>query len=290
MTTQQLSEWIPYVVGGLLALALVLFLLSLHQLRRGRKGPYWRIRRQAGQRGGVLFLISMGLFGLALAIALVSGLTALALGRVGNLLRVSEPEVVVSISETPTALTLAPTTTRTSAPSATPRPTQTPTDSPTMTPRATSTATATPTITSTPTETPLPTATYETALHLYQPAGARRAADSALLRILSADTGVSVNQTPLEPRTAFDVGTRRIYLFFTFRDMEDGVAWTRILYREGAPLQGSTLLWSLGEEGSSYFFFGNADGYPAGHYDVQFLLGDDVMSEFSFDVLAANAE
>ena len=67
--------------------------------------------------------------------------------------------------------------------------------------------------------------------------------------------------------------------------MEDGVAWSRILYRDGAPLQGSTLLWSMGGEGSSYFFFGSDTGYLPGDYRVELRLGDVVTSEYTFRVV-----
>ena len=79
MTARLIATILPYVIVAMLALALALFVLALQQLRRGRTGPYWRLRRQAGERGGQLFLASVTLFGLAFALAFFSGLADLAL-------------------------------------------------------------------------------------------------------------------------------------------------------------------------------------------------------------------
>src|SRR5690554_6241934 len=86
MNTLELARFVPHIVVGLLILAFLLFLLAVQQLRVGRRGPYWRMRREAGQRGGQLFLMSVALFGVAAAIAFFSGFAALALGQFNALL------------------------------------------------------------------------------------------------------------------------------------------------------------------------------------------------------------
>lgn len=278
--TQALARYIPHLVAGLLALGGVLFLLAMHQLRVGRRGPYWRMRREAGQRGGQLFLISVAIFGLAGAIAFFSGFAAIALGRFNEWFLPESGAAAAAPTNTPAIGTLEPTATPTLTPTVTPSPTATETPTPTLT----QTPSATPTLTLTPSETPSPTATFETALNLAQPEGARPPGDRALVSILSADIEVSNNATPLTSRTEFSAGVRRIYLFISYRAMEDGVAWSRVLYRDGALFQGSTLLWSLGAEGASYFFFGYDEGYPPGEYRAALLLGDRVVSEFEFRV------
>lgn len=285
MNTLELARFIPHLVVGMLISAFVLFLLAIQQLRIGRRGPYWRMRREAGQRGGQLFLLSVALFALAGTIAFFSGFAALAVGQFNELfLGRGEVEVAnaaaLTLSATPTA---SPTHTAT----ATPTPTHTPTPTATYTATATPTVTNTPTPTFTPSNTPTPTATYETALRLYEPVGARAAPEDAVVRVLSADTAVSSNQTPLQPRVEFPAGTKRIYLFFSYRNMTDGVVWSRVLYRNGAMLQGGTLLWGMGQQGSSYFFFGSDEGYLPGDYRVELLIGADVVSEFEFRVVEA---
>ncbi|RMF76429.1 MAG: hypothetical protein D6737_20200, partial [Chloroflexi bacterium] len=81
MTLRDIIDVFPQVIGGLLAVALLLFLISLQQLRVGRTGSYWRQRRNAGTRGGRLFLFSTGLFIFAAAAGLFFVLGLLATGR-----------------------------------------------------------------------------------------------------------------------------------------------------------------------------------------------------------------
>jgi hypothetical protein len=275
--TRDLVDLIPYVVISMIALAAVLFLLALHQLRRGRTGPYWRLRREAGQRGGQLFLIAVALFGSALGIAFFSGFAAVAMSRVNGFLAERSPAPVV-IVEQPT---------ETPTPDLSPSAPVTATDTPTPSAISTTdipTATSTPTITPTPTLTLTPSATYETAFRLDVPANARAPRPDAMINIVAADSAVSPDETPVQPRSAFEAGIRRVYLFINFQAMDDGVAWSRVLYRDGAPVQGSTLLWSLGEAGTSYFFLGNEDGYPPGSYSVEVMIGLQVVTTFEFTV------
>jgi hypothetical protein len=71
-----------------------------------------------------------------------------------------------------------------------------------------------------------------------------------------------------------------------FENMADGVAWSRVLYRDGQPIQGQAYLWSQGEAGESFFFFGNVDGYPAGSYEARLFIGESEMSRLEFSIVA----
>src|SRR6185369_13068212 len=111
--TRLLVTLLPYFIIGLYVIALLAFVLSLQQLRRGRTGPYWRLRRTAGQRGGQLFLLSIALIGIASALALFSGLGDLAYRRLTGTLIVDPdiPKGVVLPTLTQTLrFTLTPTT------------------------------------------------------------------------------------------------------------------------------------------------------------------------------------
>ncbi len=296
MTGQQIATLLTYIIIGLFALTCLLFLLALQQLHRGRRGPYWRLRRQAGQRGGKLLITAVVLFVFTLALALYSGLAAVAL-RGGDGLALlfgrGRPAyagvVVPTFSPTPDEQptftpTLTPTLTATTVPTLTTLPSVTPTSSPTLSP----THTLTPTVTLTPTETPTPTITFtpsptfEVTLRLTPLPNSRTARQNARIQIIAADATVTRNQTPVEPRAQFPAGIRRIYLFINYEQMDNGVGWSRVLYREGIPVQGQAYLWSLGEAGGSYFFFGHENGYAPGSYEVRLYLGDNEMSRFSF--------
>ncbi len=292
MTVQQIATLLPYLIGGLFLLAFASFLLSLYQLRRGRTGQYWRIRRQAGQFGGKLFLTSLVLFGVALALAFYSGLTAIAFRGLNNLFAPNAPVLqgvaLPTITSTSTETTEPTATTRVTS---TPAPTLTPTiitSTPTPEPTSTSTPTLTltPTETLTPTITPTPTATYESVLRLTPPFSTRRARPEASIQITAADEAISASKTPLQPRTTFTAGVKRIYLFMNYQAMDDGVAWTRVLYRDDVAVQGQAYLWSMGENGASFFFFGSEDGYLPGGYEVRLYLGDEEINRFAFTITA----
>lgn len=106
-----------------------------------------------------------------------------------------------------------------------------------------------------------------------------------MIRIIAADQALSDNETPLDPRTTFDTGLQRFYLFISFRNMQNGVVWSRVLFRDGEPLQGGGYVWTLGADGSGYFFFGNTDGYEPGDYEVRLYLEDQEVTSFSFEVV-----
>ena len=295
MTAQQIANLLPYLLVSMFLLAVMLFMLALQQLRRGRKGPYWRLRRQAGQRGGRLLIASVGLLMLTLGLAFYSGLAAVAFRGIDSVLGRNQttyagvfvPTLTPTLEESPTAtatLTATPTETSTATQVPTIVTTVPDTPSPTAQPSATPTVTATPTQTLTPTATLTPSATFAVALRLTAPPASRPAREDARINLIAADDAVTGNATPLEPQTDFAAGTQRIYLFMNFENMDNGVAWTRILFRDDVPVQGQAYLWSMGTSGSSYFFFGHESGYEPGDYEVRIYLRDSVVSQFPFTV------
>lgn len=288
---RQIVNYLPQIIIGLFALAGVLLLLSLYLIRRGRTGPYWRARREAGQQGGRLFLLSVGLFAAAFATAFfgigalvaVRGFDALFPDRdalQGVVLPTLTPTSLDTMTDTPTVESTVihmPTLTPTHRlPSATRPLGITPT--PTRTPAPTSTAMPTRTPTITPTPTP------ELILGLTPLQSDVESPANAVVEIIAADEVVSENWTPVEPRRVFAAGIKRIYLFISYRDMRDMVVWSRVLYRDGLPIQGRSYFWTLGEEGSSFFFFGDENGYPPGDYEARLFLDDKEVSRFEFSI------
>jgi len=295
MAARDLATLITYLIAALFVIAVVLFLFALGQLRRGRKGSYWRLRRQASQRGGALLLISLGLFAVAFALAFYSGLAALAFrgiddffaGRTSGFAGVIVPTSTVTPEATTASVTpfAEPTSTPTATvqPSATVAPSATQTSTPTQT--ETATPTATPTMSPTPSETPTFTPTVDSVLQLIPPVNGIPARTSAVIQITAADEAINLgNNTPVEPHTSFPSGIKRIYLFLTYDQMDDGVTWSRVLYRDGQPIQGQSYLWSQGESGDSFFFFGDEEGYPPGMYEVRLFIGEEEVNRFEFVV------
>lgn len=293
---QQLTDLLPSIIIVMLVVALVLFIMALQQLYLGRTGSYWRLRRTAGQRGGRLFLLSVGLFIVALALAFYSGLAGVAYNQI-NLLLANDPSGLKGVAlptatnpgdptRTPTATItpVPPSRTPTGTATATPTPTNLPSATLTNTATTTSTATETPTATLTPSITLTLTPTFEAILNLTPVQSSRQPRPSAALDLTAVAEGVTLDGRPDQPETTFPAGITRIFLFFSYRDLDNGLAWSRILYREGIPVQGQSYLWSGGETGSSFFFFGDQAGYLPGEYTVRLFLGDQEMSRLTFTI------
>jgi len=182
------------------------------------------------------------------------------------------PTVTATLTFTATATpteTLTPSPTQTFTPSATPTPTFTFT--PTATP--TETATPTPTFTFTPSATPSPTLIPLALLSApvlessVTPSGRARLTITALGTRLSA-TGQIVNaQQPFKAPIA------RVYFAVRAENLQSGVLWRRELLHNGAVVQAASYLWGLRAQGQMVFFFGQAEGFPAGDYEIRLYIG-----------------
>lgn len=148
-------------------------------------------------------------------------------------------------------------------------PVPTPDKTPTPMPPTVIIITATPGYT--PTETPLVTFTPNATPLL----SSVTPQSDARITITALDDQISDALTPVNPRTTFEAGITRIYLFVRFRNMTPGVLWKRLLYRGGEPIDGSTYLWGSETGGETYFFFGNDSGFPPGDYEIRLYIGEN---------------
>lgn len=287
MTVRELAAILPYIILVLLILAGLLLVAAVYLLRRGRTGPYWRIRREAGQRGGQLLLGALTLFVIAFALAFFSGLADTAYNQVRNALNQnSDVPIGVSLpSLTPTSrLSATPTSTESPTATHTPDFTATPSDTPT------STITATPSITPIPTETPVPsitptfTPTAQDVLPITPQVTGRQPNPDAAITIQAAGSEIQPDGSLTQAADSFPVGIQRIYFVIDFHQMQPGVAWTRVLLRAGEPIQGQSYMWSLGQDGTSTFFFGDQAGYAPGDYEVQIFVAGRLVSNFTFHI------
>ncbi len=289
----------------LLLVGLVLLILSIQQLRVARRNPYWRQRRAAGQRGGQLFLVALTLLGLGLGIGFLSGLATIFIDEFDQLINprpTSFPGIAPTITPnfptpdveatfafylTATAqiergdITAAPTHTATAT--ATLTSTATASNTPTATRTFTAlppTATPTATLSLTPSETP--------AFQITPPPSEVEPHDDAAINI---STLGYIPDTDSETvfTDQFDADVRRIYVYIAFENMTNGVTWTRILYRDGIAIQGGVYTWSDGEAGNSFFFFGQAAGYPPGSYTIQLFIGDQPAGRTTFTITASES-
>jgi len=285
-----LRNLIPPVIAGMLLLALLLFVGALRFFRLGRTEPYWRLRRMASTRGWQLFLISLTIGFVAAAVCLFTGFAELVLGGPPFLLPTTTPtQAAALLTYTPFVIIVTPeasglptgpsiqpsTSTAIASPTASGSPTPDP--SPT---RMSSWPALTPTasLTATPSLTPTPD------WGLTPPVSAVTPRPEAALQITAIDSAITDALAPVSPRNTLQAGITRIYFWVTYSGMTDGVAWTRLLLRDGTLIQGGSYLWSGGETGTLVHFFGNAEGFIPGAYLIRLLIGERMVAEAAFTV------
>lgn len=267
--------------GAVAFFAIFLFssLLYFYFLRQVRFARYYVLRERARRAGGRWLTIAV--------ISLVLGMVALYLHcRIPSAPSVPLYTVTASVSE---VLSPAPEALLSPSPTYTPRATAIPSP----TPLPTSTPIPTPTSTPTPVH-PLP----ETALT--PKPGATPAPPDARITLLTFARDQE-NGRPVDPGDTFPPGDHRVYLFFTYEGMRQGVVWTYGWYHEGRYLDGNTCLWGVveetcpqvfGEKGSTFLFFNPRavetgeypNGYVPGTYEVRVWIEDRFQGSLSFTI------
>lgn len=243
---------IPFILG-------VLLLISLFNIqsnfRRGRTAPYFRIRRDSTYAAWRWLLI---------AIVAIAGIAGALYARRSvpppNFAAIALPN---SEAESPTPIL----------------PTV-----PTITPDANAATkdyiAAPPTITPTqPTPSVTPTPFISTIVALVTPS------PNAKITITALSSSLSNTLDPVNANTQFPAGIPRIYVWFEYSGMADGVSWSRAVIRNGAVLRSESEAWELGASGKDrYYFFDEQNGWPSGSYEVQFYIGDQLTDSVKFSI------
>ncbi|MBX3066738.1 MAG: hypothetical protein KF726_27405 [Anaerolineae bacterium] len=175
------------------------------------------------------------------------------------------PSATIELSATP----ITPTITETPTITLTASETLTPTASETPTLTFTPTQTQTPTISPTATETLIPVAVapIQTLSSSITPSA------DARLRITALTVEISNDFKPINPAQEFAAGIRRLYFFVEFDAMQPGVIWRRELRLNDEVILQGTYLWGQLITGTTFFYFGQPGGFPAGNYEIRLYLG-----------------
>jgi hypothetical protein len=223
--------------------------LAVAQLIKARRAPYYALRREALRRGTRWVLVALVWLALAIAVLIV-------------------PSRLVTILST---LTPAPTVTPAAVPT------------PTLTPRPTRTPTATPTRRPTATAPFIPTSTPEVSLPesaLSPLPSAVPAGEDAHITIITLAAEEDALGQPVDPGAEFPPGDHRVYLFFTYEHMQNGVATTFAWYKNGELLDfcSDTWAWGLvegrewGEVGRTSYYCKLPGGWEPGDYQVHVFI------------------
>lgn len=242
---------IPYALG---IVAVVALLNVYTNFRQWRTAPYFRLRKQG---------VNQGLRWAAILIAAGVGI-ALALSARGS---IPPPNLSFGRSDEATPTAIASTTgdspqSNTAAP---PTPTVT-LGPPTITP-------------SPPPPTASPTAPIATIESVVTPPA------DATINITAISSDISTGLVPINPGTQFVVGIPRVYFFLQFENMADGMSWSRVLTRNGEVIRSESESWERGESGTAYYWFAAQGGWPTGQYEIQFFVGDTLLTTAAFEVI-----
>jgi hypothetical protein len=239
-------RWVAY---ALLLASAVPAGLAVAQLIRARRAPYYALRREALRRGMRWVLVALVWLALAIAVLIVPS----------RLAAILSPPAPVPTATAATVSTRTPT----------PRPTRAPTTTPTRRP----TATAPFIPTSTP-DVPVPESALSP-LPSAVPAG-----EDARITVITLAAGEDALAQPVDPGAEFPPGDHRVYLFFTYEGMQNGVATTFAWYKDGEFLNfcSDTWAWGLvegrewGEVGRTSYYCKPPGGWEPGAYQVHVFI------------------
>jgi len=253
-----LSKYSLWIFGVCLAGILIGVLTAARYAREAKISQFYFIREQARIKAGRVMIVVGFLAVITIALA-----------------------ILVTVSSTFTRVA-----------QASPTPTPTPMPSPT-TPATGVVATSSPTPVLTPT--PKPTATASPSPTIIPTVGTP---SSALTPIVGAETpspdatfneitlarDVTDDNKPKDPGTVFPAGISRLYAFFDYHDLSDGVLWTQVWYREGKEIGSESNLWEWGSYGTAWIFLKPVGGYSRGGYEVRLYIGDELKQTATFTV------
>lgn len=254
MLLSRYSLWIFWVC---LAGILIGVLAAARYTREAKTSQFYFIREQARIKAG--------------RVMIVVGLLVVVTVALGILLFVSNrftPVAQASPTPTPT-LTLSPTTPATAVVTASPTPVLTPMPKPSAT--ASPSPTIIPTV-GTPTLTPTPIVGAETPL------------PGATFGEITLARGVTDDNKPKDPGTVFPASISRLYAFFDYQNLSNGVLWTQVWYREGKEIASESNLWEWGSHGTAWIFLKPVSGYSRGEYEVRLYIGDELKQTATFTV------
>ncbi len=237
-------RWIAY---ALLVVSVFLAGLAVPQFIKARRAPYYAVRRKALRRATRWLLVTLVVQGLAVIMLVV-------VPHLVSIVSVLAPIPTATPSCTPT-------------PAYIPLPTSTPTATPTRRPTATPPLipTFTPAV-------PLPDAALSP-LPSAVPAG-----EDARIELQYVAFGR--DDQSVEPGSEFPPGDYRVYLYFTYAGMQDGVATTFAWYKDGEfdDFCSDTWAWGWvegrewGERGRQTYYCKLREGWEPGEYEIHVFI------------------
>lgn len=88
----------------------------------------------------------------------------------------------------------------------------------------------------------------------------------------------------VDPAGRFVEGFYTLYATFSYQGMADGMSWTWVWQRNGDVIDGGNQVWNYGEEGPGYIYFRPEEGFKAGEYSVAIWVNGAQQNQAGFTV------
>jgi dipeptidyl aminopeptidase/acylaminoacyl peptidase len=92
------------------------------------------------------------------------------------------------------------------------------------------------------------------------------------------------NDKPVNPTTTFPAGTTKIYAFFDFQGMSNGLDWTRVWLAQGNEIGRNTEKWAGGQQGTWWVGITNESGFVTGSYELRLYVGTQLLQIGTFTI------
>ena len=263
---------IPWLLGGLLLLALITVSITLKAWRESKRSPYFFLRRQAAKKMQQYASISLALLlltGVTTAYAWQapadSEVRVAVLSHAKNRIAVKDQPASADMAADESApqqleITMAPGTSGDDVELA-----EVPTDP-----------------LNAPAQLPEQFDQLEPTVELKP---------STELAELSFSQDITTDYVAVDPTLRFVSGYFTLYATFAYEGMEDGMVWSWVWRRNGEVIDGGNQRWSYGADGPGYVYLQPEQGFALGNYTLDVWVNGELMTQGSFavgDGIAAN--
>lgn len=261
----------PWLLGGLVLLALFAFSVTIKSWRETKRSPYFFLRMQAGKKMQRYLVMSFVLVLLAAAASAYAWQIPEETTELVGVLKHAKPNPDVFeategeepvADDSPESVTIS------------------------LTPSSESAVTFSALDLVDSQEEPEPVQ-EETVVE--QVAAENPVAVESQLGDISFSLDISGNYQAIDPGYQFVEGFYTLYATFAYRGMSDGQNWAWSWQRNGAEIEGGNQVWSYGQDGPGYIYFRPEEGFRSGEYSLVMWVGDELQSQSGFTVASGVA-
>lgn len=104
------------------------------------------------------------------------------------------------------------------------------------------------------------------------------------LGAISFSLDISDDYKAIDPVGRFAEGFYTVYATFSYAGMSDGMSWSWAWQRNGQLVDGGNQVWSYGENGPGYIYFSPEEGFSSGDYSLAIWVNGEQQNQASFVV------